>query len=52
MVNGICSSSLSADGALSLLFKVLTNYIQSPSSALSDDLLAGQPLTTTARLHT
>ena len=30
-----------SDGAISLLFKVLTKYIQSPSTALPDDLLTG-----------
>ena len=32
------------DGALSLLFKVLTRYIQSASNDLPDDVVSGQPI--------
>lgn len=38
-VNGVPFSP--ADGALSLLFKVLTVHLHSPSTPLSDDLLKG-----------
>ena len=34
-----------ADGALSLLFKVLTTYIQSPTSPLPDELQTGTAIT-------
>ena len=34
------------DGALSLLFKVLTKYIQSVSNDLPDDIVSGGPIST------